>query len=145
MIENCIRQIFFPFVGYIILKQQKCQDKNVESMLFICFAFIILSFSISLAYRYSNYLYPFALIVISNAAYSEKVPFLNHTYLRLRSFKSWLAIITIIAAIQIRGCFLAPIGNTNYKDYMRYYPYANVITKQLDNNRESLYKYYNAE
>ena len=145
IIENCIRQILFPFLGCLILKKQNSLDKNVESMLIICFSFIVLSFSISLAYRYNNYLYPFALIVMADAIYSKKIFCYKKSYIRLKSFNSWLAIIAIIAIIQIRGCYLVPIRNTSYKDYMRYYPYANIITKKVDNNREALFVLYNAE
>lgn len=145
IIESCIRQIFFPFVSCIILKKQKWLDKNVESMLFICFILIVMSFAISLLYRYNNYFYPFAIIVLSNAIYLKKVYFTNKVYIPLGTFKISLFVIFIIAIIHIRACFLAPIDSTNLKNYMRYYPYANILTKQIDKNRESLFLYYNAE
>ena len=145
LIESCVRQIIFPFLGCLILKQQKCNDRNVESMLLICFTFILLSFSISLAYRYNNYFYLFAIIVMSDAFFSKKVFIANKVYMPLKSFHSWLTIVLVITIIQLRGSFFTPLGDTGYKDYMRYHPYANIITKQIDKNRESLFFYYHAE
>ena len=143
--ENIIRQMLFPFVSCVILRQQKALNKNLESMLFICFIFIVLSFNISLAYRYNNYLYLFAIAIMSDAIYSSKIVLSKKNYLGTTSFKSWFMMIVLIAIIQVKGTYLAPIRGTNYKDYMRYYPYANIITKEINNNRESVFVIYSAE
>ena len=145
IIESIIRKIFFPFIGCVILKQQRDLNKNLESMLFICFLFIVLSFNIPLAYRYNNYFYLFAIAIMSDAIYTNKIFLFNKYFLRTKSFKVWFMIIALIAIIQINGTYLIPIGEANYKEYMRYYPYANIISKNIDQNREAVFLIYGAE
>jgi hypothetical protein len=82
---------------------------------------------------------------MSDAFFSKKVFIANKVYMPLKSFHSWLTIVLVITIIQLRGSFFTPLGDTGYKDYMRYHPYANIITKQIDKNRESLFFYYHAE
>lgn len=139
-----IRQIVFPYIACLLLKKENIISTNKDAMVFICFSFIVLSFTIGILYRYYNYFYPFALLVLSDAIYIPKIRITTRSYLKSQAFSFWFATILLILAIQISVSFCANIPSTSYKEYMRYYPYASVITKKLDINRESVFRYYNA-
>jgi hypothetical protein len=142
IIENCIRQILFPILACAILKKQNILDLNMESINLICFIFIILSFSISILYRYNNYFYPFAIVSISDAIFSHKVYISNKCFISVKSFSKWCLFIVLIVFLQIRLVYFPNISDTGLKEYMKYYPYSNVISKELDNNRESIFRFY---
>ena len=144
MIQYCIQYIFFPYLACVILKQHKSLEKDLEHMIVICFAMIAMSFAITIFYRFNNYFYPFAIVAMSNVAYYKKMKISAHQYFRVSSFSSWIILIIIIIYLPIKFSYFSSIPNTSYKEYMRYYPYKSVITKEKDMNREGVFNYYGA-
>lgn len=142
IIESCIRQLLIPFFACVILKKQGKLDCNVECMNLVCFTFIVLSFSISIFYRYSNYFYPFAIVAISDTIFLRKVYATKRSFISVNSYPIWCMCIVLIIFLQIRLVYCPTISDTGLKEYMKYYPYSNVISKELNNNRENVFRYY---
>lgn len=144
MMVTIVRYVLFPFLACVSLKHTLPFDKNVESMLFLCFTFIVLSFGIALLYRFNNYFYIFAIVVMSDMMFLPKISISKNKFIRVGKFRNWFFIILVVLSVQINKAYMASISNTRLKEYMRYFPYSSIVNKEKNSNREQVFQYYNA-
>ena len=144
MLVTILRYILFPFLACVALKQYGRINQNIESMLFLCFTFIVLSFGVALFYRFNNYFYIFAIIVMSEVMFAKKIYLSKRIYIKVGSFSNWSLIAFLVLSIQIKNAYMPTVPNTHMKEYMRYFPYSSVINKKKDYKREQIFQYYNA-
>lgn len=144
MLVTILRYILFPFLACVALKQYGRINQNIESMLFLCFTFIVLSFGVALFYRFNNYFYIFAIIVMSEVMFAKKIYLSKRIYIKVGSFSNWSLIALLVLSIQIKNAYMPTVPNTHMKEYMRYFPYSSVINKKKDSKREQIFQYYNA-
>ena len=145
IISAVCRNIFFPFLSIILLKQHRTYriDTNLEPMVLLSLIFAVFTIPIAIFYRYTNYFLPFAIIAICNFMYIPRIYLSTKKYIKLKHFGSWYIILFPMLFFQIYS-FNAKEGGSQFKAYMRYYPYSSIIFENKDANRESLFLYRNA-
>lgn len=136
--------ILYPFLSIVYLKRlYKKKSLSIEPMVFLCFTFVLLKIPIGIFYRYINYFMPFAIIVLSEIIYENKLYLFKKRYVRLSGFKPWIIIFIPLITFRLFEYNLQ-VGNTHLKEYMRYYPYYSIFNSEIDKSREQIFKYYNA-
>ena len=145
IISAVCRNIFFPFLSIILLKQHRIYRicNNLEPMVLLSLIFAVFTIPIAIFYRYTNYFLPFAIIAICNFMYIPRIYLSTKKYIKLRHFGSWYIILFPMLFFQIYS-FNAKEGDSQFKAYMRYYPYSSIIFENKDVKRESLFLYRNA-
>ena len=63
--------------------------------------------------------------------------------MHVRKFAIWIALLIPLFFMYFYE-YTGDVGQTNLKNYMRYYPYESVISPERNFNREQLFIYYNA-
>lgn len=142
-----ILTISYPIVAFCMInndveksKMQKVDYAHLQFMLSICLVFIVLTFSISLFYRFKNYFYIFAIIAIANGCYQP----MNVFRKRLRlSFISWLIVLVSFIILNDLSLFKAP-ADFAIPEIYRYYPYSSRIFPEKNQKREQVFQYHNA-
>ena len=143
IIATIVRNSFYPFIATLYLKQNGLLEKNWEQIIFLSLCVTILTIPISLMYRYNNYFFPFALIILSNVVYTRSVR-LKKRVIKVSSYMVWFIILIPMFFFQLKIYTSNIDNNSRYKNYMRYYPYSSIFTKEIDKDREYLFNYYNA-
>ena len=144
ILSTVIQTILYPFIAIICLKRQyNIRSFSIEPMVFLCFTFALLTIPIAIFYRYNNYFMPFAIIAISEIAFQRKVYLFSKGYLHVPRFLLWLLIFAPLFFLKIYG-YNTSITGSYLKEYMRYYPYSSIFDKKINQNRETLFIYYNA-
>ncbi len=143
-----LRVIFIPMLLVINLvknwKRSKTVTDKEESyrfslqFLFMCYVYVgCLSASIVILDRFNNYLVPFAIIILSDSLY-EKIRIRKEIY--KISFSLWMMIISPVLILPVYGLCL-PSSDYSTAPIRKYYPYYSVLNPQLDQERETLFRY----
>lgn len=143
IISTIIRNSFFPFIAALYLKKHNQLEHKWEIMIFLSICVTVLTIPVSLLYRYNNYFFPFAIIILSNVIYTRNIV-LKKVTLKVSSYIVWFLILFPMFFFQFK-VYTGEVGkNSRYKNYMRYYPYSSVVTKEIDKNREYVFNYFGA-
>lgn len=130
---------------YISVRHFKFSNKslpnNLEPLILLCLIVQCLSFSITILYRYNNYLMPFTLICIADMFYDKRLYISKKTKFVTAGFLIWFIIYFPAVFFHLYG-LAEPVQGTKYKQYMNYYPYSSVFTKDVDPNREHVFQLY---
>ena len=151
IISTIIKYILYPFIGIIILKNyfptksplslNKNAFQSFEFMTVLCFVFAILSIPIAILYRYTNYFFPFAIVMMCEWLFRHLR--MNNRVLRM-SFGIYLLILIPYFIWQMYA--LTKINpENNLREIYRYYPYSSIIDQSISKDRERLYNFYGAE
>lgn len=135
--------ILYPWISFLLICKKNGGseiNRELEFMLAICFIFIVLSIPIALAYRYTNYFYPFAIITICNCLF-QPVSFCHK--IRQFAFRAWILILFPLISFELGGLFRT-IPGTQLSGWMEFYPYSSRIWPEKNAQREQIYQYYNA-
>lgn len=142
ILSTSILYIIYPYIAAIAVKRQKhISFLPMESMVFLCFVFALLSIPISIFYRYNNYFMLYSIIVVANFIYSERVYLTKTIYFKCRSFLFWVLILFPMFFLKFYG-YTASVKGSRYKEYMKYYPYSSIFSKKMDKDREAVFSYY---
>lgn len=110
-------------------------------IMLLCYIyFSIASIQLRILYRFTNYFFPFLLIVLSTVNF-QKI-YVNFQKYRL-SFGVWSMLLFPYIALNIYGSFES-VGDSNISKIHRYYPYESILYPQKDKTREQLYLYEGA-
>lgn len=142
VLSTFVRFIIIPFFLCLTYKIRYMLNKKMESFFCLYLLFAILTIPITILYRYNNYFYPFALIVMSNIMFSDKILITRTKFISIKSYLAWIFVISPMFVLQFYGYTTNVKETTLYKEYMRYYPYSSIITKEKDENRERLYDHF---
>lgn len=143
ILSALIRYLIFPFIACLWLKRRKELPIDLEVLVNLCFVFVVLSIPITLFYRYNNYFFPFAILVLSQVVFTNRAYITSKLYIPFRGFIIWFIFIFPMLFVQLYSFSANIKDSTKYKEYMRYYPYSSIFTKELDQNREKLFMYNN--
>lgn len=99
----------------------------------------IFTIPIALFYRYNNYFFPFMLIVMSEAMFPNLKDIRGKKILIV--FNRTMIIFAMFA--KLYG-FFGDDGASGYKQCNRYYPYTTIFSREIDLDRENLFRYYDA-
>lgn len=143
IISVVFRRIIYPFLAILYLNKIS-KSFSFEYMVFLGFIVTVLSIPISILYRFNSYFFMFSILCISEAlfyVFSNKSLALKKNF-AYSALNMYLLLFPLLS-FQIYG-FMSRIDNTKYYEYMRYYPYSSILTKDIDNNREAVFNYYDA-
>lgn len=146
-----VRYIAYPVIAlYYIHKAHRQLNNskesgsfdNIEAFTLMCVYIAIMSMSISIIERYTNYFMPFAILTISKFAFSDVVILSKPVRFK---FIYWLMFFLpmMFAHVHITYMHSANTSGT-LKAYMPYYPYSSRIEMSKDMNREKCYRYLRA-
>ena len=144
ILSRCVTVIFPTILSVIVTKRIGAtnQYSKLEPFAMLCISFAILSVPIALFYRYNNYFFPFILILMSECMYRGRVScIVNQRNINIGAISRTFILFSVM--IQLYNFVSTPDGTSGYKRYQRYYPYASVIDKTIDVERENLFMYYN--
>lgn len=122
-------------------KYERREFDRMRIMVMCSFYFTLLSLSMAIFSRYYNYFGMFALISVANWAFS-KLHVGKHTY-KLKGYY-WAVILLPLFFLSIKSYFAPANKSGTLKAYMVYYPYITRLNPQMDQNREAVFRYYNA-
>lgn len=130
---------------YISIRHFKFTGRNVpnnlEPLLLLCLIFQFLSFSISMLYRYNNYFMPFTLICIADMFYDRRLVLAKKIKVAIAGFIIWFVIYSPAVFFNWYG-LTESVHGTQYRNYMCYYPYSSIFTKEKNLDRERLFLLY---
>ena len=143
IISVIFRYILLPLLAIINIKKSNLSGarNNLEQMVLFSLITSVLLIPIAIFYRYLNYFFPFAIIAICEISYRPRFYVMNKFHIKGDYFR-WYLILFPLLFFSMYG-YKSNEGNSQYKTYMRYYPYSSIITEEKDNNRENLFMYYN--
>lgn len=143
MLDHSLKTIIFPlaalwYMRYKIktegLEKDVKRFRRLEIIIITGVYFATLAMPINIAGRFNNYIALFNYTLIASC-------FFTWIWVKRRKFRLqapiWAMIFVVIAYFNIKVYF-ASVGNSSYKTYMIYYPYASRIDNQDDNNREAI-------
>lgn len=141
-----IKLFIYPLGMIWIFKNDRFQNTrhlnsgyyNSLMMLFLCYIYISgFTISLQILYRFTNYLAPFFILLLSDAIFNRIKVY--HKRFRL-SFSIWMIILFPLLLLNIYGSF-EPVGESGIIKIHRYYPYASVFSQETDRQREMLFNY----
>lgn len=142
IISSFIKYIIYSIVTINIIKRDKENTEKLEFMVLVCVTFAILTIPITILYRFNNYFFPFVIIVLSNVLFRPNI-YLLGIKMHVKKFTTWMLLLFPLFFMYFYE-YTGDVGQTNLKNYMRYYPYESVISPKKNLNREQLFIYYNA-
>ena len=138
-----ILNVLYPFIALYFYKlQKKLSYSEYEPMVIMCAIFAIMSIPIAIFYRYNNYFMPFCIIILSDFVYN-KLYLTSISVIKQHSYFLFFILLFPYFGLKIYGYF-ASVGESKSQEYMRYFPYSSIIDKSIDQQRESVFYYYNA-
>ena len=144
ILSTAIMYVFYPLMSlYFLKKKYSLSNISYEPMVLLCCIFALLMIPIALLYRYNNYFMLFAIIAISDWAYSDRIHLPKRICLRNLGFAFWILLFLPLFFLKIYAYF-PTVGNTQYQEYMRYYPYSSIFSRSINSDREKLFIYYHA-
>ncbi len=147
IVTTGLKFIIYPYIAMCLIKkksrlmheQNASFDPHLQFMICICLIMATLSIPIGLFYRYNNYFFPFAIIVICNIVYTP-IPIKGYLY-RMNFFK-WMIALFPLFFIQLYG-YVKVYNDQGMQEIQRYYPYTSRLNPVKDDNREKLFRFYN--
>ena len=103
---------------------------------------------ISIIYRYSYYFWLFYFVMFSEALFRYTVDHNNGKKFLIYNVKNdriWIFVYIIFIFYKTHQYFVPDGGSRYIMSYSRFYPYSSIIDKQLDPDRERIYRYYSLE
>lgn len=150
MLGQSIRYIAYPLIAlYFMNKNRTINEAEADSSIFKIEALTLLSvfvcvFSmlIPIMSRFLNYFFPFAILILSDFAYSHIHLFSKE--IRFKFIYWWIFFLPMfVMQFQIGYMSSANSGKT-LKAYMPYYPYSSRIEMSRDADREKWFRYQRA-
>lgn len=140
-----INRIIYPLAVYFFIYKfiKKTKAENGYSLSFtkmIAFYLIFSAFSVGivLCSRFTNYFFPFTMLLIADSAFTRLK--LNKTTYKMK-YCYWMLFLLPFFFIQSYAYFKED-GDSGVKRYHRYYPYSSVFMKISDSQRNKLQNYY---
>lgn len=137
-----LNKVIYPAVAFIYYKKNQGPKKSnlqpLEIMIIFYMLFSVVSFSILIFQRFTNYFAPFIIMLISNSTYTKM--HLRKIKYKL-SFNLWMVILFPFFFIQLYGYFKED-GQSGVARYKRYEPYSSIIFKTQDKEREKLQRHF---
>lgn len=134
---NALLNLILPFAILVYYKLHNLSIKYLFPVL-CSLGIYTLSTFLPIVYRFNNYLLIFNYILITDFIFYW---FLNK-YRAVISMRIVAILLFLIFYVGIKGRFYFTLnyGDTKYKQYVQYYPYASIFDKSIDPDRERLYK-----
>lgn len=133
--------ILIPFYSFRRITVNGANENLTPMVIIYCI--ISICTVIPMFYRLSYYFMPFYLCAISEALFAKSTKCKERAqYSAGRYFNKTLFAMTIIFILyKSNAYFSQEIANSDYRYYMRFYPYNSVLDKRTDENREKIYEY----
>lgn len=146
IISVIIRNILYPVLALYFLQRNHKLAGNYSNRFIPEEGFALMSvyvsiFSIVVAIvsRYNNYFFFFAILMMSDWAFSKIKT--ERKSLKLR-FSYWVILFLPMFAFQFYSSYLANLNKSGtIKNYSLYYPYASYFDQTLDEKREAAFRY----
>lgn len=133
-----IQYVIVPFISINYLKSihSKVADR-LESMVFFCSFFSVLSIPIAITYRYAEFFYFPTYIVMAEAlnCYIQR----NTMQVAINRIFLFLFVTTYLV-FPVFSSFHRKDIDGQHSPMSRYYPYSSVIEKSINEDRESIYR-----
>lgn len=125
-------EIFYTVYGLYYIKKKHINSRliNMEGIIMIGIMFLILQFSISIFYRYTDY-YRIYFAMLYGELFIAIIKKTSQNHLRY----SILHVVLFFLPMFIVHAVLNPLDGKG----RRYYPYSSVIEKSIDKDREKMY------
>ena len=142
MLSKLFQYVIFAYIAIKHFKYSgKDVPKNLEPLVLLCLMVQFFSFSITILYRYNNYLMPFTLICISDMFFDKSLYLSKKIKVLATGFVFWFLLISPSVFFHYYG-LSETVKGSKYRFYMMYYPYHSVFTKDTDSNREQVFRLY---
>lgn len=151
IIGQTVRYLLYPLIALYFLNKNMRQmvttgsDNNFKAQEAFALMSIyvgIFSMFIPILSRYLNYFYPFAILIVSEFAYTHIALFSKE--FRFKLLYWWIFFLPMFG-VQFQLAYMHPVNTgKTLKTYMPYYPYASRIDMSRDANREKWFRYQHA-
>lgn len=147
VLGQIVRYIAYPVIALYFLKKDNnfkspnpgVKFSDIEMMVMVSIFISIVSIMITIFSRYQNYFFIFAILLISDFAFSKISVGVRKVRL---NFLYWMLLFTPLIGLQIYGGYFSNANKSGtLKTYMAYYPYHSRIDMNRDANREKLLRY----
>ena len=129
--SNTILNVLIPLLILIYYKRKSVTINYLFPAIFGILLYVT-SLVIPIAYRLSNYFLIFSYLIITD--------FVSGMFLRRQ--RSILLLVIILSSFLLfkSRMYLLPYGESGIPSYVQYYPYASIFDKDIDQERERLYR-----
>ena len=129
--SNTILNVFIPLLILICYKRKSVTINYLYPAIFGILLYVT-SLVIPMAYRLSNYFLIFGYLIITD--------FVSGIF--MKRHRSILLLVVILSAFLLfkSRMYLLPYGESGIPSYVQYYPYASIFDKDIDQERERLYR-----
>lgn len=112
---------------------------KIEILCVLSIYISLLSVSVIILGRFNNYFMFFSYLIVSDWIFSDLK--FSHKKVRLR-FGNWAIIFLPLFLFSIYSYYFSNVNRDgSLKTYMKYFPYASVFDRDLDPDREKVYRY----
>lgn len=141
------QSLLYPFMAMLFIgakKKQQGEDLSPNMKKFEAFAILSLyiglfSIPIPIMSRYNNYFYLFAIIMISDWAFTVFPWFKRQVKLH---YLYWLILFSPMIGFQMYNSYFKSLNKSGtISSYMLYYPYSSYFDQTIDADRERTFKY----
>ena len=143
ILNTLIVYVMYPATAIILLSKNKRTTISVklELMVVTGIYMAIISIPIALFYRFNNYFFPFAILVVCDVCFNKLRIKRNRYKL---TYLTWIFVMLPWFGLRYKG-YTKSIGYRGLTELSRYYPYASRIFPEKDKKREQLFNFYHAE
>ncbi|MCH5226494.1 MAG: EpsG family protein [Muribaculaceae bacterium] len=145
IIATIIEYILYPIIALYFMRREGEKENyktgfNPEKAMVLINTYItIFSIFIFIIQRFTNYFFPFVIVILSNWVFSL-IP-LNDKKIRL-SFLTWFFIFLPMFALHSYSLAFSKINKSgSLRTYTLYYPYSSYFDKTRDSDREKAFRY----